>query len=206
MRALVYFLMLAGMLAGNISPATAPTALRVTILVSFEQPHSSTSLTSLQNQLDSILSRAGVQLDIQDRDDVRPGSEFGQLLIFHMKGHCSMESLPVQALSDERGPLAMAYMTDGKVLSFGEVECDNVRLSLERVLGKQSTRAYQPVFDSALGIVLAHEIYHMLAATSEHTHTGLTKAGLSAQELLSKRLSLPDVARLAIRQNMSASQ
>jgi hypothetical protein len=152
------------------------------------------------------LSGAGVQLDLRDQNDVPAGAEFGQLLVFHMKGHCSMESLPVGALSDERGPLAMAYSTEGKILSFAEVECDSVRVSLERVLGKQNTRAFQPAFDSALGIIMAHEVYHMLAATSEHTHTGFTKAGLTAGELLSKKLSLPEVARLAIRQNMSGLQ
>lgn len=197
--------MLACMLTAKGWPATAPTV-RVTVLIRFEQPHSGTSLQNLQRQLHSMLSGAGVQLDLRDQNDVPAGAEFGQLLVFHMKGHCSMESLPVGALSDERGPLAMAYSTEGKILSFAEVECDSVRVSLERVLGKQNTRAFQPAFDSALGIIMAHEVYHMLAATSEHTHTGFTKAGLTAGELLSKKLSLPEVARLAIRQNMSGLQ
>ncbi|MGA8028571.1 MAG: hypothetical protein WB992_15615 [Bryobacteraceae bacterium] len=203
MRALVRSSMLVGALAARIWSAAAPAPVRVTVLVSFEQPRSGASLENLQSQLHGILSGAGVQLDVRDRNEVRAGAEFGQLLVFYIKGYCSMESLPVGALSDERGPLAMAYSTDGKILSFAEVECDNVRLSLERVLGRQSTRAYQPVFDTALGMVMAHEIYHMLAKTSEHTRTGLTKPGLTARELLDKKLSMPDIAQLAIRQNLS---
>jgi hypothetical protein len=171
--------------------------------MSFEHAASGASLKSLQRHMNRILTGTGVELDVRDRDEVAAGAEFGQLLLFHMKGYCSMEPLPVGALSDERGPLAMAYSSDGRVLPFGEVECDHVRTSIERVLGKQSTKVYQPIFDTALGMVMAHEIYHMLAGTSEHTRAGFTKAELTARELLDGKLSLPDIARLAIRQNVS---
>lgn len=197
--------MLAAVPVSTAWSASAPAAFRITVLISFEQPHSGISLKNLESQLHSILSETGLQLDVRDRSQIPAGAEFGQLVVFYMKGSCSMQSLPIGALSDERGPLAMAYSTHGNILPFAEVECDRVRLSLERALGKQSTRAFQPAFDTALGIVMAHEIYHMLAKTSDHTRTGLTKTRLTARELLDKKLSLPEIARLAIRQNFSGS-
>ena len=180
--------------------------LPVTVLVSFEHSHPAASLNAMEHQLDSMLAGTGLKLVLRDRSAVPPRAEFGELLVFKMKGHCSMDALPVAALSDERGPLAMAYSSDGTVLPFGEVECDTVRHSLQRLVGKYNPRAYQSAFDAALGMVMAHEIYHMLAQTPEHTHRGVTKASLSAQELFEGKLSLPAIARIAIRQAPVAAQ
>ena len=108
------------------------------------------------------------------------------------------ESLPIGALSDERGPLAMAYSSDGAILPFGEVECDRIRSSLERVVGHGNPVIYQSAFGSALGLVVAHEIYHMLSHSPDHTKTGVTKESLSAREMLSGSLSLPAIARMAM--------
>lgn len=202
MRALPCSLLLAVLPAVGFCSSTSSMA-KLTLLVSFDHPLSATSLENVQTQLHTVLRGTGLHVEVRDRETVPARTQFGQLIVFHMKGYCSMDPLPVGALSDERGPLAMAYSTDGQVLPFGEVECDSIRVCLERVLGKQSTRAYQPLFDAALGIVLAHEIYHILANSFEHTRKGVTKASLTGRELLDKNLSMPDIAQLAIRQTLS---
>ena len=58
------------------------------------------------------------------------------------------------------------------------------------------------VYGSALGKVMAHEIYHMLAHESHHTATGLTKEALSSRELLDGSVSLPENAVDKIRHNV----
>jgi hypothetical protein len=97
----------------------------------------------------------------------------------------------------------MAYMSDNQMLSFGAVECDHVRRSLQRVLGSGSSwSAHQPAYGSALALILAHEIYHMLAKEPHHTKEGVTKESLSAQELLHQNLSIPQAARQAIQREI----
>jgi hypothetical protein len=174
----------------------------VTILLNYEQPHSARSFDSLQSQLKRMLGDLGVRLDIRERNQAAVREQFSELFVFQMKGHCSMEPWPVGALSDERGALAMAYSSQGEVLPFGEVECDRVRQSLQRVLGRENPNAYQSAFGTALGLVLAHEIYHMLAHSPKHTRYGVTKESLSGRELLESDLVFPDAARLAIRRNL----
>jgi hypothetical protein len=176
---------------------------QMTVLVDFEQPHSRHTLRQVQTQLDRVLSGTGLTLSLAERNGLETPSRFHDLLLFTMKGQCSMEALPIGALSDERGALAMVHSTDGEILHYGEVECDKIRSSLEHVLGKQQTRAYQGAFDIALGNVMAHEIYHMLAGSAEHTHSGVTRPGLSASELLNRKLALPEAARLAIRRKLA---
>ena len=177
--------------APDSSPVTGPVmAPPVTVLLDFEQPHSSASFAALQQELDRILAPARLHIDLRDKSDVPPYAQFGDLLIFKMKGACSMTSLPIGALSDERGPLAMTYSADGQMLSFGEVECDRVRQCLQRVFGRGNPHAHEAAFGIALARVMAHEMYHMMGNCADHTRHGVTKRSLSGQELSQQRLPL----------------
>ncbi len=187
-------------------PGTAPAPSPATVLLSYDQPYSQPAFTALQHQLQHVLKQVGLTLDIRDRSNTQPHEQFSELFVFQMKGSCSMDALPVGALSDERGALAMAYSSDGKILPFGEVECDRIRQCLQRIVGRANPHSYQAAFGTAIGLVMAHEIYHMLAHSAQHTHDGVTKESLSARELLSGELSLPDIARLAMRRSLIASR
>ena len=171
----------------------------VTVLLSYEHPYSPAAFRALERQLRHTLSTVGLIPVVRERYSVGIHEQFSQLFLFTMKGSCDMtESLPIGALSDERGPLAMAYSSDGAILPFGEVECDRIRSSLERVVGHSSPLLYQSAFGNALGLVVAHELYHMISHSPDHTRSGVTKESLSAREMLSGSLSLPAIARMAI--------
>jgi hypothetical protein len=130
--------------------------------------------------------------------------QFSELVVFEMKGSCSMNgAAPVfDGNFDERRSLGMAYESDGHVLHFGEVECDRVRRCLQRVTGVGRPEAHQAEYGAALGIVVAHEMCHMIAGAKRHTKNGLTKESLSARELLAGNLSIPDVVRNALRRDL----
>ena len=202
MRASISCVLLLGLPLWSAPTSPLPASSRVTVLVSFRQPHSTESFAAMHRQLQNLLVKAGISVDLRDRSEVSPRAEFSQLVLFEMKGRCEMGTWPVGALSDERGALAMAYSSDGKVLPFGEVECDRVRESLQRVLGRANPDAYQSAYGAALGIVMAHEIYHMLGDQVKHTHEGITKPSLSARELLEQNPSLTEIARAVIRDGL----
>jgi hypothetical protein len=182
------------------APAAVSSTQAVTVLVDFEKPHSALFIDALRNQLHALLGPVGFKVDLQLKSELPPYPEFAELVLFKMKGSCTMSALPlpIGALSDERGPLAMAYSSDGEVLHFGEVECDRVRESLQRILGRGNSEKHQAVFGTALGLVIAHEMYHMMANSSAHTKTGVTKSSLSARELLAGDLTLPALAQQAV--------
>jgi hypothetical protein len=179
---------------------------QVTVLVDFEQPHAGVSLAAMQSELQTLLGPVGLRIDLRLKSDLPDRPEFSDLVVFKMKGSCTLSGLPVAALSDERGPLAMAYASDGELLHFGAVECDRVRESLRRVVGPGGGRANEAVFGRALGLVVAHEMYHMMANSKTHTRNGVTKHSLSAQELLSGKLALAEVAREAIRREVHSER
>lgn len=195
MRCLVWLCLVASTaLAGDSS---------LTVVLDYEQPHSPSSFETMQTELQSLMKRAGVQLQIRDKASLPPNTQFGDLLVFKMAGRCDATPVPIEALSDERGPLAMAYSSDGEILPFGEVKCDRVRQCLQRTLGRGlAGDRERSAYGAALAKVMAHEIYHMLSHDPHHTHTGLTKDALSSHELLDDNMSLPDGALTEIRRGL----
>jgi hypothetical protein len=172
-------------------------------VLDYERPHSRSSFEALRTELRAIMKSAGLSLDVEDKALLAPNSQFRGLVVFKMAGHCDATPIPLEALSDERGPLAMAYTADGEILPFGEVRCDRVRQSLQRTLGQGMPSGRDSLaYGSALGKVMAHEIYHMLAHEPHHTRTGLTKEALSSRELLDGSIMLPEGALNEIRRNL----
>jgi hypothetical protein len=176
----------------------------VTVLVDFEKPYSTASIDALRGELQTLFASSGLKIDVRLKSELPPGSEFNQLVVFKMKGACSMLPMPVGALSDERGPLAMTYSSDGELLHFGEVECDRVRQSVQRVVGKGYPEKRQAALGMALAVVMAHEMYHMIANAKAHTGHGITKHSLSAEEMLAGELSIPDTARKAVQRGLAS--
>jgi hypothetical protein len=186
--------------------AVCPAATRkVTVVVNFEKPHSEASVVALRHELSNLLEPAGLDVDVMLQSELPPYPEFSELVVFEMKGSCSMKDRPFATggLPDERGPLAMAYSSDGEILHFGEVECDRVRECLQRVTGRGSPEKHQAAYGVALGIVMAHELYHMIVGAKAHTKTGLTKRSLSARELLYGELSIPAVVGESLRHSFA---
>jgi len=178
----------------------------LTVLIDFESPHSDASLNSMRASLSQLLSPGHMTVEVQLKSDLSEHAQFGELVIFKMKGSCTLTtSAPPQPLYDERGPLALAYTSEGQVLHFGEVECDRVRNSLQRILGHNASLKNQQAYGSALAVVMAHEVYHMLGNERNHTHKGLTKPELSAAELMDSRMAISSVAIDTIEKNLSGA-
>ena len=180
----------------------------VTVLVNFQKPHSNVSVTALRQELRDLLEPAGISVDVMLKSEMPPSPQFSELVVFEMKGSCSMDAAPRTlplASQEDRGPLGLAFSSNGEILHFGEIECDRVRRCLQRVTGGDRHEKHQAEYGTALGIVVAHEIYHMIAGAKEHTKTGLTKESLSAHELLDGVLTMPGVVREALRRDVLLS-
>lgn len=166
----------------------------LTVLMDFESPHSDTSLNALRYSLNKLLNPGGLSVQVELKSDLPASPQFGQLVIFKMKGSCSLTPLRSSKTTPDAGPLASAFTSDGQVLHFGEVQCDRVRRSLQRIPGFAASLKNQQTYGSALAIVMAHEVYHMLGNAVSHTREGITKSSLSAAELFDPRMTMPPSA------------
>ena len=75
-------------------------------------------------------------------------------------------------------------MTEGRILSYCEVDCDGVRSMIRSATSGESFVQTQNLFGRALGRVLAHEVFHILTGTTRHRREGVSKAVVTPEELV----------------------
>jgi hypothetical protein len=180
---------------GSAAAQTRTAMVPVTVVLDFEQSQHVVSLNDVQAELQKLLAGSKLSVNLRLRKELPANPQLGDLVVFKMRGHCTAAPLPVGALSDERGALAMTYTNDGEILPFGEVECDQVRQSLERILGRADDDRHRAAFGLAVARVIAHEIYHMLGNSKAHTKTGITEESLSAVQLSQPHMGIPEEAQ-----------
>jgi hypothetical protein len=165
----------------------------VTIVLDIKDRHySASSLAAMETETQRIFSNTGMKLNWRIKSELPEHAEFDNVVVFTMTGFCNMNEPP--ELIDERGPLALTYTSDGEILPFGEVRCDRVRASLRRHARSAVLTRPECVFGIALGRVMAHELYHMLAEETRHTGDGVTRTSLRADDLIDGNLELDSAA------------
>lgn len=168
------------------SVMAAPAA-DVTVLLMFEGESSPQAVESLRAELTNLIKPAGIHLDY------RLGSELGpdagtpsDIIVVRFKGSCRQHA--IGPLGDERGPFAFTHSTNGKILPFAEVSCERVQASIRSVSGKLIGNVNDQILGRALGRVVAHEFYHILARTPDHGTKGIARTGLTGAELVAENL------------------
>lgn len=202
MRKVAFCLLLSCFVDPKIALPESLSGTELTIVLDFDQPYSSVSLNAMKWELRRLMKTVGVTVDLQLKSDLKPHAVFNDLLVFEMKGACTMQSLPIGAVLDERGPLGMTHSSDGELMPFGQVNCDRVRRSIETVLGSDEPYRHQLQYGFALSMVIAHEMYHILTKSAGHTKNGLTKESLSAQELLNGGFGFSRDARAEMQESL----
>ena len=175
--------------------ATSGTTPEIAVIVQADETFSPQAWQAMEAESKRIAKQAGLRVRFVERSQAA-AEQFTDLVVFRMKGRCEMDTLP--ALLDERGPFAWAFTADGNVLPFGEVKCDRIRESIKTALRPADYRKADELFGRALGRVVAHELYHMLANTKKHGKSGIAKDSLSAQQLIGETLDFSAHERSAL--------
>jgi hypothetical protein len=107
------------------------------------------------------------------------------------KGVC--EYVPAPPRYDELGPYATTKTSDGRVLPFGEVDCDRVVNSARMAMSGGDYDRANLLVGRALGRVVAHELVHMLTKSAAHGKEGVERPALSGRQLIGAFLPLSAV-------------
>ncbi|MBL8231753.1 MAG: hypothetical protein JNL98_24870 [Bryobacterales bacterium] len=126
----------------------------------------------------------GLQWRYLDLSRIRPSVD--ALVVVTFNGACTSDGFG-QPVSDE-GPMGWTAMTDGAILPFCGVDYDRVREVMRRTIRWLPPGEQERLFGRAIGRVLAHELYHILANTRGHSRRGLAKPLLSDAELAQEEL------------------
>ena len=181
-------LLLAASLAAGVAKATngptadAPDAPRVTLFTRCDGEASETAFEWMREEVEEVLRPAGIAVDWRKLDLTRLIEPVASLVVVRFRGTCMME-LP-EPRSGMQGPLGRTHVSQGEVLPFCEVNCDRVREFIRSSRKHRDEEAWERFYGRALGKVLAHELYHVLANTRQHGEGGLAKPLLEPLELV----------------------
>ena len=109
------------------------------------------------------------------------------LVVVKLVGRCDMDGSPALLIP---GPLGWSHESDGVVLPFSDLACDNIRGAVQNALLAGNQARGNVLLGRAMGRVLAHELYHVVADSAEHGEDGVAQPALSARELTSGQLEL----------------
>lgn len=168
--------------AGLPLAAGQPPLPAISLYTGFEQQPPSAVMASLQLEVHTIMAPMGLTfrwMSLSD-EDVRLTSV--DLAVITFRGRCDVQGLTVH--EPVSGPLGWTHISDGVILPFADVDCSAVRGFLEKELFFMRPERREQIFGRALGRVLAHELYHILANTTHHGSDGVAREVYRVQDLL----------------------
>jgi len=147
--------------------------------------YSRVALREMGREAAHILKQSGVSLRWHLGDSAQAVD--GLLVVVKLVGRCDMDG-PAAFLMP--GPLGWSHEVNGVVLPFSNLACDNIRGAIHSTLLPWNQFRGNVVLGRAMGRVLAHELYHIVADTAGHGENGVAQSALSARELTAGQLEL----------------
>jgi len=176
----------------------------VAVFLDFDSTPGNSSLEIMKREVDGLLKPSGIHLDWKLVRDNDGRHAFPGLVVMKFKGRCRAEngSEPSREFGSlgETFALGSTQVANGHVLPYSEIECDQVRKALAYLHPGADQLERQHALGLALGRVVAHELYHILARTTEHAAQGLARASQSLRDLVNpEELGFLDADEDAIR-------
>ncbi|MCC6586272.1 MAG: hypothetical protein IT168_06090 [Bryobacterales bacterium] len=173
---------------------------RVGIYVEFEEKPSPVAVEVMQTETQALLLGAGLQpaWRFLKRTPRTENEKFDSVVVVRFKGSCRPV---VDTAGTEWEPfaeqvrLAATKTRSGQVLPITEVECDNIGRAIRKLPLKQRG----PALGSALGRVVAHELYHILLNTTGHAAKGIARPVVNWDDLVARKATFTagDLERLS---------
>lgn len=183
----VYTALTSTLAMGQVTPDPAPPA-SVAVFMDFDSAPGNSSVEFMKKEVEGLLRPSGIRLDWRTTQKNDGKEAFPGLVVVRFKGHCRDEARPVPqsdvATLGETVELGSTEVVNGHVLPFSQIECDQVRKALAYLDPAAGRSERQKALGLALGRVVAHELYHILARTTTHASDGLARATQSLRDLI----------------------
>jgi len=133
-----------------------------------------------------LMDAAGYRLSwktLSDQDSVEDAS----VVVVELRGSCNPP--PTSKLKTAPAPasLASTAVVNGEVLPFSWVQCETLANLLSAPLAREPEFKRQLLYGRAMGRLIAHELFHILANTEKHDRAGIAKTSFSSTDLLAER-------------------
>lgn len=148
---------------------------------------SSRVLSYMKEELEGLLQTTGFGVEWKA---LGTEDENGIIAVIELRGSCRPPEDNVAVKPVESGAsLASTAVEGGKILPFSWINCETLTEMLAPSLAGVASEQREFLYGRAMGRVLAHELYHMLANQRGHAGSGVAKASFSAGDMLSERFT-----------------
>jgi hypothetical protein len=179
----------------GLSESNSPATSEVEVYLKGDAGSSPDVIGEMNRELAALMQGTGFHIVWRHAHDRPSSGSVAHLIVVELRGTCAVP--PVFDPSDPHpSPLALAStaVVDGRVLPFSWVDCAALSRFLEPAISGLPDAEQSYVYGRSMARLLAHEFYHVLAQTDDHTQIGISKARLSIADLLSEHLNFESVA------------
>jgi hypothetical protein len=166
-------------------PFSASLSIQLTAVVLPDGQYSQVAVREMGREAAHILKQSG--LSLRWRVGAPAQSVNGLLVVVKLRGRCDMDG---SASFLVPGPLGWSDAVNGTILPFSDLACDNIRGAVQSAISDGNVVRGNVLLGRAMGRVLAHELYHIVADTSQHSRGGVTQAALTPRQLTSGDLPM----------------
>lgn len=132
----------------------------------------------------------------------RAGGDAPNVVVVNLAGKCTVPMSPLlgaEPPDDNQPSLASTAVQDGVVLPFSRIDCAELTRMLSGVFSSEAPARRTYLYGRAMGRLLAHELYHILAQTRDHASAGIGKPCFTAADLVTDRFEFESVALSRLR-------
>ena len=170
-------------------PAASPDAALVVYLKNGgSQP--AAPLAQMKREVSALMHQAGYSVEWRNLDGERSDDAGTALLaVLELTGVCGIAAgyPDMEGSAALSNSLATTTITDGRVLPFSSLNCAALTRSVGAALAKEAGARRDFLYGRAMARVAAHELYHVLLRTKEHSRPGVARRCFTTEDLLSER-------------------
>lgn len=163
---------------------------RVGLYADFQHEPSTAVRAVIQDELAAIMVPIGPTLEWRSLAENKGDERWTMLVVVHFKGKCDLSDL--STYPPYPWILGRTHLSDGAIIPFSDIYCGAIRAFLAPSLVSMDEQSRTFVFGRAIGRVLAHELYHVLAGTKHHGSSGLGEAFYTPRELVADDFQFQD--------------
>ena len=171
----------------------------IVLYTQFQQAPPAAVMTSMRDELAKITAPMGMEFEWRSMDENKGNELSAKVAVIHFTGRCDAVNLAGE--TPQLGALGRTYEADGVIIPFSDIDCERIRAFLRNGLLALPKEDREEAFGRAVGRVLAHELYHVLANTPRHSSDGVAKPQYTVQELLSKSFQFEQKEREELRKD-----
>lgn len=160
---------------------TKPGRIDVGLYATFQDVPSAAVREAFQEELSAAVTPLGILVHWRSESDLSADAWWNRVATIQFQGGCDPSDL--RARPPHPWKFGRTQVSEGKVIPYAEIHCDALRAYLGPTLVLMGQRQGTLIFGRALGRVLAHELYHILAKTRRHGSHGIGKESFTPGEL-----------------------